>query len=513
MKISFNFISSQPHHWRTPLTGKRGRKPTQLSCYIIWILAANSSLAVTSAKAQQAQEADKTHTNLAHRGSDSKSEDYQNTETEQAQPSLAELAKLYNLKGINFHWPTAADSIFKNFGNIRSTLAKHGFGVVLTSLPTAAVNMLDAARHGPGPLIGRGQSSDQQYWGQRLSAGNSSEVFLLYDLSRWGIPNGQLGIGSVIANSSWKPNYPSQLGLRGLFWYQTLFDKTLEIKLGYALGTWEWVGFVVGGSLTNPLGTAASIPAQMGMAAGPAAQPAARVKWNITDAIYNQVGVLRSLPINGPTRNPVIDNQIYNPSNTNLSVPNGKLLFMNELGYRTPPRPGSHEMWVRGGLMLNASDFYNYRTGGTSSNIIAGYLLADAQLLQFRPAPASAYQGLYFGGTGMWGSPEALSLPEYYEARLYIKAPFKSRPRDIFSVVYRYSSVNQHIQNAVNASAPETGVYANTTSQSYLVAYTVNVVDGIYPQIGLQYAKNPSTTYTNDTGSALSLVLAILVNL
>lgn len=205
----------------------------------------------------------------------------------------------YSIKGLNIPYPGFEDSVLQDYGGWRSALADQGFGVVANITSIRAFNTLSVPRNGPGPIIDTGLPSNQQYWGQQPSGLAIGTAYLTYDTSRWGVPDGQILVAGVGSISSWEPYTANYLGLGGLSWYQTLFDKKLEIKVGYVSNAVEWIGAFIGGNLASPLGVSASIPYEMGLSAAPMSQPTARVTWHINEVLYNQAGIMRSLPIGG----------------------------------------------------------------------------------------------------------------------------------------------------------------------------------------------------------------------
>ncbi|MFG1229953.1 carbohydrate porin [Xanthobacter wiegelii] len=420
----------------------------------------------------------------------------------------------YSIKGLNIPYPGFEDSVLQDYGGWRSALAEQGFGVVANITSIGAFNTLAVPRNGPGPILDTGLPSNQQYWGQQPSGLAIGTAYLTYDTSRWGVPDGQILVAGVGSISSWEPYTANYLGLGGLSWYQTLFDKKLEIKIGYVSNAVEWIGAFIGGNLASPLGVSASIPYEMGLSAAPMSQPTARVTWHINEVIYNQAGIMRSLPIGGPTSSPLYDNAIFNPTGFDFNVPNGGMLLMDEVGLKIPALPGVYGTWIRGGVMYNDSTFFNFQNGGTNTGIGAGYILGDLQVLQFDPSSIfTSYRGMYIGASGMWGSESNLPFSEYYEARVYFLGPFASRPKDQLSFVYNYNGISKYARDYVNQYSPYTNIFANTTSQSYVMTYTAHMAPGVYATLGLSYTENPSFTYTKNEGSSLNLLGSLFLNL
>ncbi len=429
------------------------------------------------------------------------------------QNSEARFDAIFSRKGINTRSPSYADSILGDYDGVRTALAQDGVGIIWDNVFMAAYNVLDVPRRGPGPRLASGNISDQQYWGQKPSLWGNSGIFLLYDASRLGVPDGQIVVAGMLARSSWEPQLPEQITLFALSWYQTLFDKAVELKLGYVASNDEWIGMSIGGSFASTLGGSAAIPYEMGLSAAHV-QPSARVTWHITDRLYEQFGAMRSQPIGGPTGSPITDSVVYNPTGFDFAVPNGKLLLMNELGYKREATPGSASVWVRGGWMYNESNFVDYKHGGANSGVSAGYFVADLQLMQFAPDSIfTAHRGIYIGGTAMYGTAEHLPFSEYYEARLYIMGPFASRPADQLVLDYSFNGVSKYLRNAVNMHAPMTGPFAARESASYLISYTARLSPGVYATAGLSYTDNPSLIYTRDEGHALNALLNLYLHM
>jgi porin len=434
----------------------------------------------------------------------------------QRQQTAARFDKVYGVKGWDVPYPTTDDSLLQDNGGFRSNLANYGLGFFANTTLLGAYNVLDVNRHGLGPTLPNGTYSNQQYWGQVPSNGMVTNAYLTYDLSRYGIPDGQFLVEGTWSWSNWDPYIPRQLGMTSFSYYQTLFNKALEIKIGYIPNSIEWVGMSVGGNIANPLGAAATVPYEMGISATPGTQPTARVTYHYNEAIYNEAGVMRSMPINGTTRNPLLDNAVVNPTGWDFSVPNGNLLVMDEVGLKIPAVPGYHSTWIRAGYMYNDSVFPDYRymlQGGTKRGVSAGYLIGDYQVLQFEPNSLfTAFRGLYVGGTAMLAPEANIPFNQYYELRAYVMGPFESRPQDQISLVYDYNGISKYIGQTINAYAPYTGLYAARSANTGMVSYTAHVQPGVYATLGLGYTDNPSLQYTKGEGSALNILGALFLN-
>ncbi|WP_261540342.1 carbohydrate porin, partial [Burkholderia multivorans] len=444
----------------------------------------------------------------------------------------------YGVKGWNFPFPSAADSLLQDAGGFRSALAEHGFGFLNFNVTVGGVNAGGSQRvpdasfvpslgqsvpypecsRTSGPVCAGGQT----YFGQRPSYYNVSLAYLTYDTSRWGVPDGQIVLGATKVNSSYQDYFPTtDLGLMGLSWYQTLLDKKLELKVGYTTNNQEFVGTYVGGSFANPFGPTASIPVQLGMSIGPTPTPSIRVTAHLSDEIYNSTAIQRSLPINGPTGNPIVDELRGNPSGFKLRVPDAGTLYINELGYKNDAAPGRPQNWLRAGALYNTSKFRDYRhfnsdPTATTKGSWGLYVLGDRQLWQQAPdSPYSAYRGIYAGFSYMYAPPKNVVFTQYLEGRVYWIGPFDSRPTDMLSFVYSRNRMSSYLVNGVNdrtAPLAELGYpvpLASQKSNSFSLSYLAHLRPGLYASVAANYTDKPSFQYFADQGSAWTLQLAL----
>ena len=73
----------------------------------------------------------------------------------------------------------------------------------------------------------------QAYNGQKPTFFTNNVMLLTYDLSRYGIPDGQIVVGGVYNFDTWAPAGPNALSLATLSYYQTFLNKQVELKVGY----------------------------------------------------------------------------------------------------------------------------------------------------------------------------------------------------------------------------------------------------------------------------------------
>src|SRR3954447_21627938 len=87
------------------------------------------------------------------------------------------------IKGLNIAFPGPEDTIDPDSAGIRSSLAALGIGYIGYSNNSFYNNMLSAERATFG---------NQTYNGQKPTFFTNNVMFLTYDLSRYGVPNGQI---------------------------------------------------------------------------------------------------------------------------------------------------------------------------------------------------------------------------------------------------------------------------------------------------------------------------------
>ena len=302
-----------------------------------------------------------------------------------------------------------------------------------------------------------------------------------------------------------------------LAYYQTFFDRRLEVKFGILPNQGEFVGQSVGGSFASTTGPSGTIISQLGMPAAPVSTPSFRATIHLTDSVYNQTAIMRSMVVNGTTGNVFFDTHALNPTNLRWNVntssysstaeigaPGTRELFVNEIGYKREATPTSLYSWARFGAMYNNSTFHDYTKSIADGGLVRGpvgptkdgnsafYFLADQQIWQFAPSSTrTAGRGLYAGATAMYAQPQTTGVTQYYEGRLYSKGPFDSRPSDLASLVVYYQ-VNSPYLVANLDTLNNQGTYGARYSWSATLSYLAHVMPGVYAGVGLSYTKNPS---------------------
>lgn len=399
------------------------------------------------------------------------------------------------IKGLTVALPGPQDTIDPDFGGIRSSLAVLGIGYIGYTNNNFFDNMLLAERTTLG---------QQVYNGQKPTFFTNNTMHMTYDLSRYGISDGQIVVGGIYNFDTWEPAGPNALSLATLSYYQTFLNKQVELKVGYLANVVEyWGPFLAGNLASGIFGPSGSIPVEAGLSAWAWTKPAINIKVNGPDGLYNKFGVQVASNPDGP-----FAEKAANPTGLDWSTPNSGILAINEFGYRKEAAPGQLATWVRAAAVVNNSRYLDFAFGGRSTGNYAAYVLADRQLIQFASVERQAARGWYAGVSAMYAPPDLNRFSEYYEARLYGIGLLPSRPSDMVSLVVSRNVFSRYLVDA----ALQRGQLAHTGNYSITAAYYAPIAPGIRAGIGLGYTNNPTpVVYTPQTGSALNLLANVVI--
>ncbi|MGY4430037.1 porin [Bradyrhizobium sp. F1.13.1] len=310
------------------------------------------------------------------------------------------------IKGLIVALPGPQDTVDPDFAGIRSSLAALGIGYVGYTNNNFYDNMLPAERNTFG---------QQVYNGQKPTFFTNNVMQMTYDLSRYGISDGQIAVGGIYNYDSWAPAGPNAFSLATLSYYQTFLNRQVELKVGYLANVVEYWGPFLAGNLSSSIfGPSGQIPVAAGLSAWAWAKPAINIKVNGPEGLYDKFGVQVASSPDGP-----FAEKTANPTGLDWSTPNSGFLAINEVGYRKEAAPGQLATWVRAAAIINTSKYVDFEFGGRNAGNYAAYLLADRQFVQLVPVEGQAARGWYAGLTAMYAPPEFNRVSEYYEARLY----------------------------------------------------------------------------------------------
>ena len=399
------------------------------------------------------------------------------------------------IKGLTIALPGPQDTIDPDFVGIRSSLAALGIGYIGYSSNNFFDNMLPAERTTFG---------QQVYSGQKPTFLTNNVMQFTYDLSRYGIPDGQIVVGGIYNYDTWDPGGPNALGLATLSYYQTFLNKQVELKVGYLSNYFEYSGPFPAGNLSSSIfGPSGSILVEAGLSAYAFTKPAVNIKVNGPDGLYNKFGVQVASNPDGP-----LAEKAANPAGLDWATPNSGVLVIDEFGYRKEASPDQLATWVRAAPIINTSRYVDFEFGGRNTGNYAGYVLADQQFVQLAPAVGQAARGWYAGVSAMYAPPEFNRISQYYELRLYGIGLLPSRPADMISLVVSRNVFSNYVVDAVLQS----GQLAHRGNFSITAAYSASIAPGIRAGIGLGYTNNPTPViYTPQTGSDLNLLANVVM--
>ncbi|WP_234685247.1 carbohydrate porin [Bradyrhizobium monzae] len=400
-------------------------------------------------------------------------------------------AKFDNLreKGIWLNIPGPADTIDQDKGGVRSALADLGIGYVGWTQNSLIDNRL--------PHASKSTIFNQRYIGESPTFGTVNFMIVTYDLGRFGIPDGQITVGAEQQYWTWKPAGPDRVGINTIAYYQTFFDRTLELKMGYLRNHDEFLGM-------NPFGPTPIILSQVGMSNNSAPTPALNVKYNFDDRLYTKFSIQRSVSPDGQ-----LAHITENPTGLGWRTANAGILLLDEAGYKNKAAQGSPETWLRAGIGFNDSRYPHlaYPLQSRANANSAYYVAADRQFWQADPQGSPA-RGIYGGFSAMYAPSDVNKASRYLELRLYAKGLFSSRPRDQIAIAATNIAWSHF---AVDAALAQ-GDLVHRDSTAIWGRYTARLAPGVHATLGLLYINHPTTmTYTRQTGHALNVLVSTSV--
>ena len=399
------------------------------------------------------------------------------------------------IKGWNIPLPGAADTIDEDPLGLRSALADVGVGYFGFTNSYFTDNLI----HHQLPV----SRQTQLYSGQLDTVFSSNFAYVTYDLSRYGVPDGQIVIGGNFVRTNFYSLGPDDTSISTASYYQTLLNGKVEIKLGYIADSLEFLGTYVGGSLAGGVfGPNGTIPVEQGESTTVYPTPGVNIKVNFPDSIYSKLGVSRALSPDGV----VIENE-EDVAGVRFAIPNSGVFIIDETGYRVPAAVGQMQTWIRAAASYTSSNYRNYSFSNTnlrSDHNYGLYLFGDRQLVQTASAGGRPSQGIYAGFTVEYAPPALNRFSQYYEGRLYGFGLIPTRPRDLLSFVVTSSTFSSYLVNSAIAAKE----LAHSSTQSITLTYSAHVLPGVNLNAGVSYTNNPtSVTYNTHTGSDLNILL------
>ena len=288
------------------------------------------------------------------------------------------------IKGLTIALPGPQDTIDPDFAGIRSSLAALGIGYIGYSNNSFFDNMLPAERTTFG---------QQVYNGQKPTFFTNNVMQLTYDLSRYGISDGQIVVGGIYNYDTWEPAGPNALSLATLSYYQTFLNRRVELKVGYLANVVEYWGPFLAGNLSSSIfGPSGLIPVAAGLSAWAWTKPAINIKVNLPNGFYNKFGVQVASSPDGP-----FAEKTANPTGLDWSTPNSGVLVINEFGYRKEAAPGQLATWVRAAPIVNTSRYVDFEFGGRSTRELRSVCSGGSTIRPTGPGGRSGCKGVVRG--------------------------------------------------------------------------------------------------------------------
>ena len=396
--------------------------------------------------------------------------------------AFARINSLSTEPGLIVTFPPAIDTILGDAGGWRSALAQYDIGVKLEAATVIAYNPLDTGQ--PNfPTRYMGQNFTLQTLGIPLT--------LLFALDKYGLPDAKFVSTLQFSGSSVDLGDPDGVYVRSLYYYQSFFNKALEIKLGYVSNFFEFIGLFVGGSPVLSSGLAGVTPLQVGMSSSPYGKPSAIVTLNGKDGLYVKGAVQESTSPEG--RNYELANNRFS---LDWGLPGAAPLYIGEVGINRPATPGNHQMWLRAGGIYNTTDYDLYLGPGTAKNGSV-YVAGDYQFQQIdKMLP---FRGIYGGVSYFWAPDNVNAITQTWEGRLYGIGLMDSRPLDTVTLRLTYNDFSNDIAELYSSYGLETA----TDQINFTASYSYHAGPGIYFIPSVAWIKNPSLV--GDFKDALSM--------
>ena len=379
-----------------------------------------------------------------------------------------------NLAGAETGMPPFSDSPISIHSGFREELWSHGVALRPVMSLQYAQNVLQ------GPVPG----DRQTYVGEHPFEGAMMNFTLTADLRQLNLHHAQFNACGVWNWVSWRPAGPKTFQIYGLYFYKAFASDRVEVKAGYIGNNLEVMGLAVGGSAaTAAQGVYAILPFEVGLSYFPLTAPSLNIRISGPKHTYVKTVTQRSLdPRGGPM-------EVARNATGFRFIPHGdKLLLLGEIGYQRAAGRESRETWIRAGYMRNSSPYANLATGIAESGNHATFFLMDYQLRQSDRLQPD--HGFYLGGTAMFADRRFSPYDSYFEMRLYQKAPFRSRPSDMASLVAYDSGHSSNLTNSLVAS----GHTVWRASASITASYALRLGPGQYLSTGLSYVHGPAIT-------------------
>ena len=390
--------------------------------------------------------------------------------------SLEDCARLnkYNIRSqIVENQPSVCDRVAPALGGVRNSLADYGIG--FQALMVGGLNY-DILGHEEHP---------QLYGGQSPTFNATATAFLTYDLSRAGVPgDSQLIVGGVYYGNNYFAS-ERYLGFATVAVNQRFLNNAVELQYGFFPLIHNFYGFILAGNVaSNVYGPESNVLVSSGIseiAPTPSAQIIVRDP--ATHRFYNNFIISRSTSPEG-----LLADNNANPTGLRLTVPGARALFVDEVGYKRPASQDERSVWIRGGAVINTSQ-YARLIDPTSPDRENNHALYGAVTYQLT-SPYGDARGWYFDAKADFAPSSVNVFSRDYSVTLYSIAPFASRPKDMASLSWSQS----FFSSDERARVASFGAPSAHSTASVTLSYSFNVTHGTYLSSSLIHTWNPTFT-------------------
>ncbi|MDR0218914.1 MAG: carbohydrate porin [Enterobacteriaceae bacterium] len=386
---------------------------------------------------------------------------------------------------------SACDTVFPEWGGLRSDMVDHGFLAQFQLLTNLTYDIAGNWKNKPN------------YIGQRLTTGNVIATNITYDLSRIGFTdNAQLNFGAMYTYNNFKAiGQDGHVAVNELSIYQPLLNDRVILHYGYSAWLNYFYGLYLGSSTaSSALGPTSVMLNQAGL---PSMKPSPGFDVRIfseNKRWYDHFGVLRSQSSDG-----LRADAEYNTYGLRWKVPHAGTLVINEIGYRVNSAQDLPMTWVRGGSVYNKTPYFNYNTEQEEDNTWSHYLAATHQLTQ--PDSSLPFRGWYIDGKTNYAPQNRNVFAADASLTLFSIGPFDSRPSDMLSFGLAYNKFSDDARRYFKRHGSNAESFSTTAS----TAYTMRVSNGIYWTNQLAWTHHPSFTPKED--DAWNVLTQIVINL
>jgi porin len=272
--------------------------------------------------------------------------------------------------------------------------------------------------------------------------------------------------------------------LAELNYQQALFHNFLNLKIGFVVmgddfgRTGILCDFENDAFCAHPV----SLPTNSGWSDYPAGKWGGRVRLNLPDDLYTEIGVFEVNPTYSAQNNGF---KLSLQGSTGVLVP---VEFSKTVSVGPAALPGHYKV---GGYFdtSQAPDITNPNI--QYSGRYGGYILADQMIWSFEPGTD---RGLIMVANATISDKKTSQIPTYFTAALVAQGPFAARPQDFIAIGYVRDTVNSNVINKENAQLAAQGVLNPRLEMGeniVEVAYGLQATPWMVVHPNVQYIGNP----------------------